>query len=110
VNNSRCTLPLLSKRDMYTQSWLVIRHDKLRTYEVVGQVANTNAFSNKVIAMQRDGLPVSELILPVTNKLSHKAMIKVTGYKYEEGLHERLLKQHQAMILKQAEQWESDAL
>jgi hypothetical protein len=93
---------------MYTRSWLVIKDDKHRTFEVIGQVSNTNSFSNKVIAMQRDGLPVSELILPVTNKLSHKDMIQVTGYKAEEGLHAKVLKQHQTIILNQAAAWDEE--
>jgi len=93
---------------MYTRSWHIIKDEKARTFEVVGQAPNDNAFSNKTIAMQRDGMNVSSLILPVGNKYSSKDSIKLTGYKREAGLYDRLLKQHQEITRKQADFWDVD--
>ena len=75
---------------MTTKMWLVIRDDKKKTFEVCGQAANDNAFSNKTVAMQRAGMNVSCMTPPVTNKTSSKDLVKVTGYTKEDGLQERL--------------------
>ncbi|GHN02042.1 hypothetical protein WSM22_35310 [Cytophagales bacterium WSM2-2] len=80
---------------MYTKSWLIIRDDTKRTFEVVTQNESENSFSNKVIAMQREGMLVTSVILPVTNKNASKNHITLTGYIKETGLYERLLKRHQ---------------
>lgn len=94
---------------MYTKSWLIIRDDTKRTFEVYGQEENTNAFTNKTIAMQRDGMNVSCMILPVTNKNASKTTIKITNYVVEVGLYARLLKQHQEIILRHYEQEEPES-
>lgn len=94
---------------MYTKSWLVIKDDIKHTFEVCGLEMNTNAFTNKTYAMQRDGMNVSCMTPPVTNKNSSKGSIKITGYTTEEGLYERLLKEHQQITLrkyKEFDQWE----
>ncbi len=94
---------------MYTKSWLVIKDDTKRTYEVCGLEMNTNAFTNKTYAMQRDGMNVSCMTPPITNKNSSKGSIKITGYVYEEGLNDRLLKEHQLITFgkyKEFNQWE----
>jgi len=83
---------------MYTKSWLVIRDDNKRTFEVVTQHVSENAFSNKVIAMQRQGMRVTSVLLPVTNSHASKDHIKFVGYAKEDGLYERLLKQHMELI------------
>lgn len=79
---------------------MVIKDDSKRTFEVYGQEGNTNSFTNKTYAMQRDGMNVSCATPPVTNKNSSKSSIKITGYVVEEGLYERLLKQHQDILLR----------
>lgn len=74
--------------------WQVIRDDSKRTFEVCGQASNTNAFTNKTHAMQKNGMNVSCATPPVSNKSSSKDLIKITGYTKEDGLYERLLKQY----------------
>ena len=64
--------------------------------------SDINAFSNKTVAMQRDGMNVSLVILPVGSKYASKTSIKLTGYSREDGLYDRLLKQHQEIIRKHA--------
>ena len=76
---------------MYSMSWMVIKDDSKRTFEVVGQTENDNAFTNRTHAMQKAGMNVSCMTPPVTNKTSSKGMIKVIGYVREDGLNERLL-------------------
>lgn len=93
---------------MYTKSWLIIKDEKTRTFEVVSQVDNDNAFTNKTIAMQRDGMAVSSIILPVSNKHASRDSIALNDYKKEVGLYDRLLKQHQAIILNQASLWNDE--
>jgi hypothetical protein len=93
---------------MYTRSWHVIKDEKTHTFEVVGQAPNDNAFSNKTIAMQRDGMNVSSVILPVGSKFASKESIKMIGYTREDGLYDRLLKQHQEITRKQADLWDID--
>ena len=91
---------------MYTRSWHIIKNEKTRTFEVVEQADNSNGFTNKAYAMQRDGMDISCVILPVSNKNSSKETIKFIGYTLETGLYEKLLKEHQAIIMKQAGMWE----
>jgi hypothetical protein len=80
---------------MHTKLWQIIKDDSRRTFEVCGQEANTNHFTNKIIAMQRAGMNVTCVTLPVGMKSSHKANIKFTGYTQEDGLYDRLLKEFQ---------------
>jgi hypothetical protein len=70
---------------MITRFWLLIRDDSKRTFEVCGQVANENSFTNKTYAMQKAGMNVSCMTPPVTNKTSSKNLVKVTGYTWEKG-------------------------
>jgi hypothetical protein len=91
---------------MYTRNWHVIKDDQKRTFEVVEQASNDNAFSNKTHAMQKAGMTVSGVVLPVTNKNSSKNTVTIQGYSREEGLYQRLLEQHQAIILKDSGFWE----
>lgn len=91
---------------MYTRSWLVVKDDGRRTFEAVTANLTENAFTNKVYAMQRDGLNVSYVLLPVINRQASRESIRVTGYQYEEGLYDRLLKQHQDLLLRQADDFE----
>jgi hypothetical protein len=84
---------------MITKFWLIIKDDSKRTFEVCGQESNTNWFTNKIYAMQKDGMNVSCITPPVTNKTSSKELIKITGYAKEDGLYERLLKQHQQLTM-----------
>lgn len=91
---------------MYTRSWHVIKDETTKTYEVVAQASNDNSFSNKTYAMQKAGMNINAVILPVTNKNSNKDSIKLTGYVREEGLYERLLKRHQEIMLKDSGIWE----
>lgn len=93
---------------MNFKQWLVIKDDNKRTFEVVGQVMSDNAFSNKVIAMQREGMNVTSVILPVGGKNPSKESIKFIGFTKEEGLYDRLLKQHQQLIQQQYGNWEED--
>ena len=88
--------------------WLIIKDDNKRTYEVASQSDNENAFSNKVIAMQRDGMNVTSVILPVTNKNSSKESIRFVGYTREEGLYTRLLKQHDEIVHRGIGEWEEE--
>jgi hypothetical protein len=91
---------------MYTRSWLIIKDERARTFEVVMQAANDNAFSNKIYAMQKAGMLVGSLVLPASNKNSSKDSIKLTGFTREDGLYDRLLKQHQAIALRLDGFWE----
>jgi hypothetical protein len=45
------------------------------------------------------------VILPVTNKTSSKQSISFVNYKHEEGLYERLLKEHNEIIMRNAGEW-----
>jgi hypothetical protein len=83
--------------------WQVIKDDSKRTFEVCGQVTNENAFTNKTYAMQRAGMPVSCLTLPVTNKNSSKGTIKISGYTPEDGLYAKLLKQFMEITMRYME-------
>ena len=90
---------------MYTKNWLVIRDDSKRTFEVVTIGMSENAFTNKTQAMQRDGMNVSYVLLPVTNKNASKAAVNLTGYAKEDGLYDRLLKQHAEIGRQNIEEW-----
>lgn len=90
---------------MYTKNWHVIRDDSKRTFEVVTNDMSENAFTNKTHAMQRDGLNVSYVLLPVSNTNASKAAVKISGYTKEDGLYERLAKQHRDIIQRSAEEW-----
>lgn len=84
---------------MITKFWQIIKDDSKRTFEVCGQVANDNAFTNKTVAMQRAGMHVSCMTPPVTNKTSSKDLVKVTGYTKEDGLQERLLSEYRKLTM-----------
>lgn len=96
---------LLSLANMYTKNWHVIRDDSKRTFEVVTNSMSENAFTNKTQAMQRDGMNVSFVLLPVSNKNASKAAVNLTGYTKEDGLYDRLLKQHAEIGRKNIEEW-----
>lgn len=91
---------------MYSKYWQVVKDDTTRTFEVISQVTNDNAFTNKIHGMQKSGMNISCLTPPVTNKTSSKSMIKVTGYTHEDGLYERLLKQYMEIRMKDVEDYE----
>ena len=90
---------------MYTKSWHVIKDDSKRTFEVVVNDMSENAFTNKTHAMQKDGMNVSCVLLPVTNKIASRTSVKIIGYAVEEGLYTRLLKQHQEIIQRNIDLW-----
>ena len=90
---------------MYSKCWEIIKDDSKMTFEVCGQDANNNFFTNSTHAMQKAGMSVSCLTPPVTNKTSSKDVIKITGYTREEGLHERLLKQFREITMKSMDDW-----
>lgn len=83
--------------------WLVIKDDAKRTYEVCGQIPNTNAFTNEVYAMQRAGMNVSGVTPPLSGKNSSKQLIIVRDYAKEDGLYERLKKEYLKIVLDGAE-------
>ncbi len=85
---------------MYSRLWQIIKDDSKRTFEVCGQVSNTNSFTNKTYAMQRSGMNVSCVTPPVTNKTSSKDLIKITGYAKEDGLYERLLQEYREITMR----------
>jgi hypothetical protein len=90
---------------MYTKNWHVIRDDSKRTFEVVTASMSENAFTNKTQAMQRDGMNVSFVLLPVSNKNASKAAVKISGYLKEDGLYDRLLLQHKEIGRRNVEEW-----
>ncbi len=90
---------------MYSKCWLIIKDDNKRTFEVIGKASNDNSFSNRTHGMQKDGMNVTSVILPVTNKNSTKQGITFTNYTLEEGLYERLLKEHNEIIMSTAGEW-----
>jgi hypothetical protein len=91
---------------MYTKSWMVIRDDAKKTFEVCGLTDNTNHFENSVHGMQKAGMNVSCMILPVTTKTASKETIKVVGYRAEQGLHARIMKAYAEKTRHDFEQWE----
>jgi hypothetical protein len=93
---------------MNFKQWLIIKDDDKRTFEVVSQTLSDNAFFNKVIAMQRDGMNVTSVIIPVSNTNASKDHITFTGYSKEAGLYDRLVKQHQQLIQQQWGGWDAD--
>jgi len=90
---------------MYSKCWLIIKDDNKRTFEVIGKASNDNSFSNRTHGMQKDGLNVSCVILPVTNKNASKQSISFINYTQEDGLYERLLKEHNQIIMRNAGEW-----
>ncbi len=88
---------------MYSKTWLVIKDDAKRTFEVCGASTNTNAFTNETYAMQRVGMNVSCVTPPVTNKESSKDLVKVNGYTKEEGLYNRLQLQYKKIVMQSYE-------
>lgn len=90
---------------MYSKNWLIIKDDTKRTFEVVSKVTNENSFSNRTHGMQKDGMNVTCVILPVTNKNSNKQAITFANYTPEAGLYERLLKEHNQIIMRNAGEW-----
>jgi hypothetical protein len=90
---------------MITRFWQILRDDSTKTFEVCGQVANDNAFTNRTYAMQRAGMNVSCMTPPVTNKSSSKGLIKITGYTQEDGLQKRLEKQFNDITTRGYEDW-----
>ena len=90
---------------MYSKCWLIIKDDSKKTFEVCGNAANDNAFSNKIYGMQKAGMNISGATPPVTNKNSSKDVIKIIGYSKEDGLYERLLTQYREITLRSSGQW-----
>ncbi len=90
---------------MYSKCWQIIRDDSKKTFEVVGQETNTNHFENSVHGMQRAGMTVTGMTPPVTNKNSSRDLIKITGYRKEDGLHERLLKEYREITRRGFEEY-----
>jgi hypothetical protein len=83
---------------MFSKLWLVIKDDSKKTFEVWGQAVTDNAFTNRVYGMQRAGLNISCVVLPVTNKTASKEHIKITGYTKEDGLYQRLQEEYERKI------------
>lgn len=83
---------------MLSKSWLVIKDDSKRTFEVCGQSSNDNSFVNKTYAMQKLGMNISCMTLPITNRNSSKSLVKITGYVQEDGLYDRLLKEYTDLL------------
>jgi hypothetical protein len=79
---------------MYSKFWLVVKDDSKRTFEVCGQAATDNAFTNKIYGMQRSGMNISCVVLPITNRTSSKDVVTVHGYSRENGLYQRLQEEH----------------
>ncbi|MDH4092970.1 MAG: hypothetical protein OEV74_14375 [Cyclobacteriaceae bacterium] len=90
---------------MITRFWQILKDDTKRTFEVCGQVANENSFTNKTYAMQKAGMHVSCMTPPVTNKTSSKDLVRITGYTKEVGLQERLLKEYREITLTSYDEW-----
>jgi hypothetical protein len=90
---------------MYTKTWLVIKDDSKRTFEVCGQSTNTNAFINEVYSMQRAKMNVSGTTPPITNKESSKDVVKVQGYKKEDGLYNRLQVEYKKIVMEGSEDY-----
>lgn len=80
---------------MYTRSWQIIRDDTKKTFEVQGQESNTDHFLNLVHGMQKLGMTVTAVVLPVTNRHASKDSIQFTGYRRDDGLYQRLMQEYQ---------------
>jgi hypothetical protein len=93
---------------MYSKFWLVIKDDGRRTFEVCGQSSNDNAFSNRVVGMQRAKMNVSGVALPITNRTSNRDAVAITGYTKEDGLWERLQQEHSKIIRDEHGMWEDE--
>ena len=94
---------------MTPKIWLIVKDDSKRTFEVCGQATSDNAFTNKTYAMQRAGMNISCVVLPVTNKTASKDLIKITAYTREDGLYERLLTEFRNITLRNADQsWDEE--
>ena len=91
---------------MYTRSWQIIRDDSKKTFEVQGQESNTDHFANLVHGMQKAGMTVTAMFLPVTNQYPSKDKITFSGYKTESGLYDRLMKDYRSRISDGAAGWE----
>ena len=79
---------------MYSKFWLVVKDDSKRTFEVCGQAVTDNAFTNKIYGMQKSGMNISCVVIPITNRTSSKDVVTVQGYSREDGLYERLQVEH----------------
>lgn len=90
---------------MYTKNWHVIKDDTKRTFEVVINAMSENAFTNKTHAMQKNGMNVSCILLPVTNKNASRSSVKLVGYAPEEGLYARLEQQYNQIVQGNIEDW-----
>jgi len=90
---------------MFAKNWLVVKDDSTRTFEVVTDDVSENAFSNRVIGMQRERMTVTSVLLPVSNKHASKDHITINGYKREDGLWARLLKKHQQLVQQDFGEW-----
>jgi hypothetical protein len=91
---------------MYTRSWQIIRDDSKRTFEVLGQESNSDHFNNLVHGMQKLGMQVTAMLLPVTNQYASKDAIKYTGYVTEVGLYDRLMKDYRSRITEGSGAWD----
>lgn len=80
---------------MYSRSWQIIRDDTKKTFEVQGQESNTDHFLNLVHGMQKLGMTVTAVVLPVTNRHASKESIQFTGYRRDDGLYQRLVQEYQ---------------
>lgn len=91
---------------MYSRSWQIIRDDSKKTFEVQGQESNTDHFMNLVHGMQKTGMTVSGVLLPVTNRHASKEAIVLSGCTREEGLYNRLMKEYQQKMRGDGALWE----
>lgn len=91
---------------MYSRSWQIIRDDAKKTFEVQGQEENTDHFMNLVHGMQKTRMTVTAVILPVTNQYASKEAISQSGYRREEGLYARLMKEYRIRMTEDIGQWE----
>ena len=89
---------------MSAKYWQIIRDDTKRTFEVCGQAMSDNTLHNSTHAMQKAGMNVSYLTLPVNNKASSKGVIKIVGYTPEDGLQERLRTEYRDKM-RSIDQW-----
>ena len=60
--------------------------------------------------MQKAGMHVTAVVLPVTNKNSSKEVIKFVGYTREDGLYEKLLQQHRELTARTFDEWPEEEL
>jgi hypothetical protein len=88
--------------------WQIIKDDSKRTFEVLGQVSDTNPFTNKTYAMQKSGMNVSCMTPPVGGTYSSKDLIKIMNYSREDGLYEKLLDQYRKFVMGSADHWHEE--